>query len=298
MPDTDTCTAREPFPAKARVLTASLADFAIDLALPTLIYLLLTPTGLSAVVRLTIGGFFTAGKAGDGRLADHTDHGHGLGALRAFLCGAVIGAASAAVTVTAIKLGAPTLLAVGLGTVLLAVAELVSFLKKRHPLDGFAILVLIELATSVAVTVASNNARFVLIRPSFYTAVAGIYALTTLRSARPLMMTVSKPMAAAGDPVRAEAFERAGRESVRFRHIEQAMTAALGLVLLAESVLRVITVLSIPQGHALAASLWSQVPAIVLLLAYFAVMLRFFVPRASREVDAFMPTTDSLEYTP
>lgn len=293
----DVRTTREPLPTKARVLTASLADFAIDLLLPTLIYLL-APTGLSAVVRLTVGGFFTAGKAGDGRVADHTDHGQGLGTLRAFLSGAVIAAASAAVTVITFKAGAPTLLAIGLGTGLLAVAELLSFLRKRHPLDGFAILVLIELATSVAVTVVSNNARFVLIRPSLYTAVAGIYALTTLRSARPLIMSLSKPMAAAGDPVRAEAFERAGRESARFRRIEQVMTAALGLVLLAESALRAVTVLSIPAGHVLAASLWSQAPAIVLLVAYFAVVLRVFVPRASREVDAFMPTTDTQERNP
>jgi hypothetical protein len=294
----DTPATREPFPAKARVLTASLADFAIDLLLPTLIYLLLAPTGLSAVVRLTIGGFFTAGKAGDGRLADRANHGHGPGIARSFLSGAVIAAASATVTVIAIKLGEPTLLAIGLGTAVLAVAELFSFLRRRHPLDGFAILVLLELATSVAVTVASDNARFILIRPSFYTAVAGIYALTTLRSARPLMMSLSKPMAAAGDPVRADAFERAGRESARFRRIEQIMTAALGLVLLAESALRVITVLSIPPGHVLAASLWSQLPAVVLLVAYFAVMLRVFVPRASREVDAFMPATNTQENTP
>jgi hypothetical protein len=277
------------------VLTASLADFAIDLLLPTLIYLLLAPSGLSAVVRLTVGGFFTAGKAGDGRLADHADRGQGLGTLRAFLSGAVIATVSATVTVIAIKLGGSTLVAIGLGTGLLAVAELLSFLRKRHPLDGFAILVLIELATSVVVTVVSNNARFVLIRPSFYTAVAGIYALITLRSARPLMMSLSKPMAAAGDPIRAEAFERAGRESARFRRIEQVMTAALGFVLLAESALRAVTVLSIPAGHVLAASLWSHAPAIVLLVAYFAVMLRVFVPRARREVDAFMPTTDTEE---
>lgn len=102
-------------------------------------------------------------------------------------------------------------------------------------------------------------------------------------------MQVSKPMAAGGDPVRAEAFEQAGRDSLRFRRAEQAMTAGLGAVLLAEAALRVGIVVSHPAGEAVAASLWSYVVAIGLLVVYFAVARFLIVPVASREVDALMP---------
>ncbi len=48
-------------------------------------------------------------------------------------------------------------------------------------------------------------------------------------------------------PIRAEAFERAGRESVGFRRAEQGVTAGIGFVLLGEEVLRVVTVWSHPE---------------------------------------------------
>jgi hypothetical protein len=102
-------------------------------------------------------------------------------------------------------------------------------------------------------------------------------------------MQVSKPMAAAGDPVRAEAFERAGRESPRFRRAEQAMTVGLAVMLLAEAVLRVVTVFSHPTSSVLASSLWSHAPAIGLFAVYFAIARLVYIPRASREVDALMP---------
>jgi hypothetical protein len=137
-------------------------------------------------------------------------------------------------------------LAMALGTGVLAVFQGVTLARRRRRLDGFALLVLVELGATIVLTSISNNPRFVLIRPSFYTAIAAVYVLTTVRTPRPFVMQVSKPMAAAGDPVRAEAFERAGRESPRFRRAEQAMTVGLALMLLAEAVLRVVTVFSHP----------------------------------------------------
>ena len=114
--------------------------------------------------------------------------------------------------------------------------------------------------------------------------------LTTVWASRPFMMQVSKPMAAGGDPVRAEAFERAGRESPRFRRTEQAMTLGLAIVLLAEAALRVVVVMSHPASEVLASSLWSQISAVGLFVVYFAVVRLVFVPRASREADALLPT--------
>lgn len=275
-------------PSKAEILVGSLVDFGIDLLLPTAIFALLAPTGLSAVVRLTIGGFFVAAKASAGHLSP--DGAEGRSEFKtSLLVGIVIATVATAVTVIVRRLSGSDRLAMALGTGVLAVFQGLTLARKRHRLDGFALLVLVELGATIVLSSISGNPRFVLIRPSFYTAIAAVYVLTTVRTPRPFVMQVSKPMAAAGDPVRAEAFERAGRESPRFRRAEQAMTVGLAAMLLAEAVLRVVTVFSRPQSSVLASSLWSQVPAIGLLVVYFAIARLVFIPRASREVDALMP---------
>jgi hypothetical protein len=103
------------------------------------------------------------------------------------------------------------------------------------------------------------------------------------------MMQITRPIASGGDPVRADAFDRAWSESARFRAAERGMTISLGIVLLAEAVLRVVTVYSQPEHAVLKASLLSQAPAIGLLVLWFIVARLAFVPMASKEVDALMP---------
>ena len=288
MPERPTAMPKPPH-FKARMIVAALFDFGVDLLLPTAIFVLLARTGLSAVVRLTIGGFFVSAKACAGHAsAPGEPEGHARFG-RALAIGALIAVMCTAVTV-AIKLKEGSdALAIGLGTAVLVVIQGINLVRMWRRLDSFALLVLVELAATIVLTSVSNDPRFVLIRPSFYTAIAGVYVLTTVWSARPFMMQASKPMAAGGDPVRAEAFERAGRESPPFRRAEQAMTVGLAIVLLAEAVLRVVTVLSHPASDVLAASLGSQVSAVGLFVVYFAVVKIVFVPRASREVDGFMP---------
>jgi hypothetical protein len=262
--------APKPLPSKARVIFAAFADFAVDLFLPTAIFVLLAPTRLSAVVRLTIGGFFVTAKAIAGRVpATGGPEGHGTFG-HALAAGVLIAVVCTGVTVSIALTKGSDALAIGLGTGVLVVIQGVNLIRTWRRLDSFALLVLVELVATIVLTSVSHDPR--------------------LWAARPFMMQVSKPMAAGGDPVRAEAFERAGRESPRFRRTEQAMTLGLAMVLLAEAVLRVATVLSHPASDVLASSLWSQIPAVGLLVVYVAVVRLVFVPRASREVDALMPT--------
>jgi hypothetical protein len=285
-------TPQRRLPSKARIIIASLGDFAVDLILPTAIFALLAPTGLSDVLRLTIGGFFVGAKACAGRVSALDESVHGTFA-RSLLIGILIAAVCTVVTVATHLGSGSDLLAAGLGTGVLVVFQGINLARSWHRLDGFALLVMVELAATIVLTTISNDARFILIRPSFYTAIAGIYVLVTVWTAQPFMMQVTKPMAAAGDPVRAEAFDRAGRESPRFLRVEREMTIGIAVVLLAESVLRVLTVLSHSASGILAASLWSHVPGIGLFVVYFVLMKLLFIPRASREVDAFMPSTDA-----
>ena len=53
----------EAAPTEGRLIYGALADFAVDLFLSTADFVLLAPTGLSAVVRLTIHGLFVTATA-------------------------------------------------------------------------------------------------------------------------------------------------------------------------------------------------------------------------------------------
>jgi hypothetical protein len=280
--------------SKARILATAGADAAIDLLLPTVIYFLLAPTHLSAVVRLTVGGYFVAAKAGAGHLSSDGASAQHTGFLRTFAFGAVIAAVATAVTLGARAAGFSDTTAIMAGTLILALVQSTRLIRGHRKLDGFALLVLLELAATIILTSISNTPRFILIRPSFYTAIAGFYVVSTVWAERPFMMQVTKPIATEGDPVRADAFEQAGRESVRFRRAEQAMTAGLGIVLLAEAILRVVTVWSHPESEVIVSSLQSQVVSIGLFVVWFAVIRLVFVPIASREVDSFMPMGQQL----
>jgi hypothetical protein len=271
----------EPAVSKFRVVAASLIDMVIDLLLPTVVYLLLAPTHLAVAIRLTLGGFVVAAKATSG----HT----GQAASRARYAFAAAGSAAAcAATIAASAAGAGISASIVAGTVVIAISSALLLRADHRQLDGFAILILAELVVSVVVTLVSNDPRFVLARPAVYTAIAGVYAFTTLRT-KPFMMQITRPIAAGGDPVRAAAFDRAWDESARFRAAERAMTVGLGIMLLAEAVLRVVIVYSQPEHAVLKASLLSQLPAIGLFVLWFVVARFAIVPIASKEVDALMP---------
>jgi hypothetical protein len=266
--------------SKSRVIIASLVDIAVDLLVPTAVYLLLAPTHLAVAIRLTLGGFLIAGKAAAGRSGQPVSRGRlGLAAGGA--------AAACAATVIASIAGASTTASIAAGTAVTAVCTLVLLRADRHHLDSFAILVLTELAISVILVLVSSDPRFVLARPAIYSAIAGIYMFATLRT-RPFMMGVTRPFASEGNPVRAAAFDRAWQESARFRAGERIMTASLGIMLLAESALRVITVYSQPEHAVFKASLLSQLPALVLFALWFIVARFAIVPVVSKEVDALM----------
>src|SRR6201995_6027690 len=85
-------------PAKVRILAGAAIDIAIDLLLPTVIYVLLSPTRLSAIVRLTIGGYFVAAKAGAGHLSKDDEIAEHKGFVQIFLLGAAIAVGATVVT--------------------------------------------------------------------------------------------------------------------------------------------------------------------------------------------------------
>jgi len=293
----------EQLRVKARIFAVGLIDILIDLLLPTVVYLALAPTGRSAAVRLSVGGFWVAAKSVTGRVRDtggtvepggttEPDRTTGTGGTpdslrRRVLIALAVAVAASAATLIAAFAGADDGWAIVAGTVILAAAA-VPLLLRRPQIDGIALLVLGEVAISVVLVMISTDPRFILVRPAFYTAIAGLYAIGTGWTSQPLMMEVSRPMAAGGDPLRAAAFDRAWLTSPAFRRAELGMTYGLGLVLLAEAGLRVLAVYSRPEGAVLDASLLSQVPGVLLFVGYLVAIRVFAVPIATREVDKEM----------
>ncbi|MCZ4520190.1 hypothetical protein O4220_16890 [Rhodococcus ruber] len=269
-----------PNTIKTRILASSIANIAIDLLLPTVVFLLLSHAGMPATVALSIGGAVAGGKALGGRVESGE-----FRWLRALL-GAI---APTGTILVAVVLGASDITAAVVGAVTLAllfVGDLVTRRRSRASVDGISILVLAEIAASVALVAISDDPRFILVRPAFYAIVAAVVALASVLTSRPLMMEASRPMAVAGDPDRARAFDNSWAASAQFRSIQRVMTAGFGAVLLAEAILRIVLVYRAPADAIAETSLTSQIPAVILFVAYFAAVRLLAVPRASKIVDA------------
>jgi hypothetical protein len=172
---------------------------------------------------------------------------------------------------------------------LIQAVSVVTAIVRRRTVDTFAVLVLVlvELALGVALNVVSSgDPRFLLVRTAFYTFVAAVYIFGTAGTNIPLMYVASRPMAVAGDPRRDIAFTRAWDNSAAFRRIQRMMTVGLGVVLLAEAVLRVVIVFRSAATDVIVTSSSSQLPVIVLFVLSVIGFRVLAVPRVSAIVDA------------
>lgn len=131
---------------------------------------------------------------------------------------------------------------------------------RRGWLDTIGTLVVAEIALSVALFFLTRDPHIVLLKPSFYTGLAGLYLLYTCQVGRPFIFQVSKPFATRGDPARERAYERAWTHSAGFRREQRLITAVWGLLWLAESAVRVVLVLHLSISQAV---FIGQLPAIV-----------------------------------
>lgn len=266
--------------AKARILAASLLDVVVDVLVPLVVTLLLTTVDVTSYLALAAGGVVIGAKAALGRIAEWRLDRH------AVIVGAVM-VVGLVLLFGLPALGVADVVAAAAAAVVTAVPVLASIVDRRS--DGIGLLVLAEIAASVVITLVSDDPRFVLARPAVYTAVAGVFALVTCVRGRPLMLDATKPMAAAGDPVRGEAFEAAWQQSAAFRRVERAMTAGLGGVLIAEAVLRVVVVYASSDPDVVVTGLLAQVPAVALFVVYALAVRVLAVPRARAIVDGLVP---------
>jgi hypothetical protein len=106
------------------------------------------------------------------------------------------------------RLGVSDVLALTVGGLATGVNATIGTLRRRR-LDGIGLLVVLEITVSIGLLLVTNDARILLIKPSFYLALGAIYAFITCLVGRPIFYEAAKPFATRGDPPRLAAHERA-----------------------------------------------------------------------------------------
>lgn len=171
----------------------------------------------------------------------------------------------------------------GAGT---GVVTLVNTVRRRR-LDGIGLLVVLEVALSVALLFVTRDPRVLLLKPAFYTAVGGVFALSTCVAGQPLVYEAGKPFASKGDPHRLAAYDQAWQTSARFRRVLTEVTVGWGIGFLLVSAATVAVVLHFPPSHVGSSFALSQLPGVavfVLLIAFTRLRVRATRPI----VDALM----------
>jgi uncharacterized membrane protein YraQ (UPF0718 family) len=157
---------------------------------------------------------------------------------------------------------------------------------RRRTLDTVKTLVCLELALSLALTIAVDDPRVAAVRPAGYLLIAGGYFLLSCWVGKPVLYVTATPMAThGGDPVRTRAYEWAWPNSKRFRSHQRMLTGSVGAVMFLDSALRVLIVFSYPPDQVDASFLYSNAAGVVM-IALIAALMIFFVRRASRYIDA------------
>ena len=171
------------------------------------------------------------------------------------------------------RLGASDVVALAAGIAIALVATIVNTIRHKK-LDRFGIIVLLEIALSIALLLLLKDRRLILAKPSFYSALAGFYMIATSLRGRPLTYEPVKNIGTKGDPQRAAAFDAAWNDSPQFRAALRTSAIGWGVAFLADAILRVVIVYTTPIDRAVWLSNVPHVAAIGILIAFSAAMGR------------------------
>ena len=211
-----------------------------------------------------------------------------------YFVGALVDAIAPTVTFFALHaLGAPTVAALVVGSLVALVSTIVNTVRRKR-LDGVGLLVLAEIGASILLQILVRDPRLLLIKPSFYSGIGGIYLLFTAFGERPLTYEGARPMATKGDPERAVAYERAWRCSPAFRALHRGATLGWAAAFLADALLRVIMVYHLPIDRAVWLGNVPHIAAIMLLIGFSALIGREAKPLVDEQLVAArsLPATE------
>lgn len=125
-----------------------------------------------------------------------------------------------------------------------------------------SVLVLLMFLLTIDLMFVTQDARFLLVKPSLFIASAAVNIfVTTFR--RPFLLDATKPFATDGEPERMAQWDQSWHTSPSFRRIMRTGNVVVSLILVIEAVARAIIALSVPIGPGVALS---NIPAAVALL--------------------------------
>jgi len=159
------------------------------------------------------------------------------------------------------------------GTVISLFTTAVNTIRRKR-LDRIGVLVILEMGVSFVLLFVMHEPQLILAKPSFYTAIAGLYLIATSFRGRPLTYEGVKQVGTKGDPLRTAAFERAWEKSAPFRRSLRISAIGWGVALLADAVIRVVIVYRFPLARAAWLSNLPNVAALILLIVFSALMGR------------------------
>lgn len=279
---------------KIKILALTFGDAAVDIIAPTLIYLALRPLGVPLVLAMSTGGMVVGAKAGIGKVGRNDDLGKPAWTRPERRDLLLVANTTVAIALMFVlhALGLALVICVVAGALVQGVGVAISVLS-RGKVDGFALLVLVELALSVVLAfVSSNDPRYLAVRPVFYLAIGAIVLGASCFRGRPGLVHASRPMAVAGDPRRAIAYDAAWRNSAGFRGIMRGATVMLTLVLVVGCAAWVYLAFQFPKDRVLAASFYAELPLIILFVLFMIGFRALAVPRATRFVEAELVKVD------
>lgn len=125
----------------------------------------------------------------------------------------------------------------------IAIAEVIATAVRRRRLDTVSITVLGILVVSAGSSLATGDARLLLVRNAVGTALLGTWLLVTLVLRRPLLFDGARLLQSADTRAR---WDHRWHESSEFRRALRVLTAIWGVGFLADAVVRLLLALTLP----------------------------------------------------
>lgn len=137
---------------------------------------------------------------------------------------------------------------------------------RARRLDGFAAFLLTIFGVGLALSFVTGDDRFLLLKDSFGTALAGLIFLGTCLFGRPLIFYAAKRTTMVNDPGREARWETRWREEPAFRRTFVLLSVGWGVGLLVEALVRVPLIYLLPIDVVPALSTALQIAAFVVLI--------------------------------
>jgi hypothetical protein len=153
--------------------------------------------------------------------------------------------------------GVSTLVALGAGALVPAVGVLVQLITRRRP-GGVGGVVVVSVLATIALSLLTDNPRFLLAREGFITALWGLWFLATLRAKRPAAFRLARPLMEGRRSFGQASWDELWATEPAFGRIWRVSTVMWGAGLLVDAVLRVLMSYTLPVAvvPGLGGALW------------------------------------------